>query len=278
MSAQQKLASAIAQRGPLCIGLDPDRDRLPACVRGDVATFLREIIAATSDLACAFKINSAFFESTAGLPGQGSAGEHAVLSAVRAAIPDSALFVWDGKRGDIANTNRHYAHAAFEVLGADAVTVHPYLGLDPLLPFLRYRDRLTFVLCATSEGSQMQDLCICEPGSSQPGQPLWQWVAQQVAERSEGQCGLVVGATQPERLSWVRRVAPRLPLLLPGVGAQGGQIPAPDGGAPILINASRSILYASAGPDFASAARAAAQSLRAACTMAAASPAALLAG
>ncbi|MBL9005704.1 MAG: orotidine-5'-phosphate decarboxylase [Myxococcales bacterium] len=261
MSAQAKLAIGMSQRGPLCIGLDPDRDRLPACVRGDVAVFLREIIATTADIACGFKINSAFFESM----GLDASGEGHVLASTRAALPSSALFIWDGKRGDIGNTNRHYAHAAFEVLGADAVTVHPYLGLEPLEPFLRYRERLTFVLCATSEGSQMQDLCISDREGEAMAQPLWQWVARKVAQQSDGQCGLVVGATQPERLAWVRKVAPQLPLLVPGVGAQGGQIPAQGSGAPLLINASRSILYASAGPDFAAAARAAALSLRTAC-------------
>jgi orotidine-5'-phosphate decarboxylase len=261
MSAQQKLASSLIEKGPLCIGLDPDRDRLPPCVRGDVAAFLREIVAATADIACAYKLNSAFFEAM----GHGPSGEALVLSQVRAALPTSCLFIWDAKRGDIGNTNRLYAQAAFDGLGADAVTVHPYLGLEPLQPFLRYRDRLTFILCATSEGSQMQELCISDPHGRHPPQPLWQWVAQEVAKTSEGQCGLVIGATQPERLAWVRETAPQLPLLLPGVGAQGGQIPAQGSGAPILINASRSILYASAGPDFAIAAREAARTLRAAC-------------
>lgn len=270
MSAQKKLAAAVAHHGPLCIGLDPDRERLPDCVRGDVATFLREIIAATTDVACAYKINSAFFESM----GLDAGGSGDVLSKVRKALPESALFIWDGKRGDIQNTNRHYAQAAFDVLGADAVTVHPYLGIEPLQPFLRYRDRLTFILCATSEGSQMQDLCIQCTGDGSAPQPVWQWVAQKVAQISEGQCGLVVGATQPDRLAWVRKVAPQLPLLLPGVGAQGGAIPSQGSGAPILINASRSILYASAGVDFAAAARAAALSLRAACTAPAGHPAA----
>ncbi len=255
MSAQQKLSQGMTQRGPLCIGLDPDPQRLPRCVRGDIAAFLRDIIAATSDLACAYKINSAFFES------QGI-DEGAVLSAVRRAIPDAALFIWDGKRGDIGNTNRHYAHAAFEVLGADAVTVHPYLGLAPLEPFFRYRDRLTFVLCATSEGSQLQDLCIQDAAAGARPLALWQWVACEVARIDHGQCGLVVGATQPDRLAWVRKHAPQLPLLLPGVGAQGGQIPVQDASAPLLINASRSILYASPGDDFAMAARTAAAQLR----------------
>lgn len=249
MSAQHKLASGLSQYGPLCVGLDPDPARMPASVHGEVDSFLCEIIAATADLACAYKINSAFFESL------GAAGTH-VLAAVRRAIPERALFIWDAKRGDIANTNLHYARTAFEIIGADAVTVHPYLGLDALAPFFHYTDRLTFVLCATSEGTALQELCI-QPG----GEPLWQWVAREVARLSTGQCGLVVGATRPDSLRRVRQLAPELPLLVPGVGAQGGSVPA----QPALINVSRSILYASAGADFASAARAAAQSVRDAC-------------
>lgn len=248
MSAQLKLAHGLSEYGPLCVGLDPDPERMPTLVRGDVAAFLREIIAATSDLVCAYKINSAFFE------GMGQAGAQA-LAAVRQAIPERALLIWDAKRGDIANTNVHYARSAFVVHGADAVTVHPYLGLEPLAPFLAYSDRLTFILCATSEGSALQDLCV------QPdGEPIWEWVARNVARLSTGQCGLVVGATRPEQLRRVRELAPALPLLVPGVGAQGGALPA----QPALVSVSRSILYASRGADFASAARAAAMTLRSA--------------
>lgn len=253
MSAQRKLGTGLHQQGPLCIGLDPDPAQLPEALRGDVAAFLIEIIAATSDLASAFKINTAFFEAL------GHAGMLA-LERVRQAIPPSALLIWDAKRGDIANTNRHYARSAFEVWGADAVTVHPYLGIEPLAPFFDYADRLTFVLCVTSEGSALQSLHIAESG-----EPVWSWVARAVARVSRGQCGLVVGATRPEQLRAVRELAPELPLLVPGVGAQGGEIPT----QPALINVSRSVLYASAGADFASAARSAAASLRARCTSAA---------
>lgn len=255
MSAQQKLTRAAAERGSLCVGLDPDRARLPACVRGDVVAFLRQIIFATSDLAAAYKVNSAFFES------MGAAG-YAALSQVRAAMPTAALFIWDAKRGDIENTNQQYAQAAYDDLGADAVTVHPYLGLSTLEPFFRYEDRLTFVLCATSEGSELQDLCIQDAPALHPAwrtEALWQWVARAVAQRSSGQCGLVVGATKPDRLAWVQREVPNLPLLIPGVGAQGGSLPtAAQPTQPRLINVSRSILYADSGPDFASAAREAA--------------------
>lgn len=253
MSAQQKLARGLSEYGPLCIGLDPEPDQLPAAVRGDVSAFLTEVIAATADLASAYKINSAFFESL------GDAGMQA-LAAVRRAIPAHALLIFDAKRGDIANTNVHYARSAFAVHGADAVTVHPYLGLDALAPFFAYADRLTFVLCATSEGTALQELRVQPSGES-----IWEWVAREVAQRSTGQCGLVVGATRPGALHRVRELAPALPLLVPGVGAQGGSVPA----QPALINVSRSILYASRGADFAAAARAAAKTVRTACLAAA---------
>lgn len=248
MTARQKLLRNLAESGPLCIGLDPDPARIPQSLRGDVARFLIEIIHATADLASAYKINTAFFESL------GREG-FMTLARVRDVIPERALVIWDAKRGDIENTNRHYAHSAFVVWQADAVTVHPYLGLDALAPFFAFRDRLTFVLCATSEGCALQDL--------QAGvEPLFAWVARQVQERDQGQCGLVVGATQAGKLDRVRALAPQLPLLVPGVGAQGGQIPA----QPALINASRAILYAAhEGRDFAAAAREAAVSLIASC-------------
>lgn len=244
MSAQLKLAERLRIRGPLCIGLDPDPRMIPACVSGDVAVFLREIISATADLACAYKVNAAFFEAL------GAKGMR-LLEQVRGVLPSDSYLVWDAKRGDITNTNRHYAKSAFSVWNADAVTVSPYLGFDSLAPFLDYTSRLTFVLCATSEGTELQELTV---GSSHT--PLWLWVAQQAALRSRGQIGLVVGATYPERISAVRSVAPTLPLLVPGVGAQGGAIPS----QPALVNVSRSILYASPDADFASCARAAAAS------------------
>jgi orotidine-5'-phosphate decarboxylase len=259
MSAQLKLRKNLQTRGPLCIGLDPDRARLPEVCRGDLALFLREIIAATAELASAYKVNSAFFESL------GHEG-FALLAEVRAAIPESALFILDAKRGDIRNTNEHYAKSAFEVFAADAVTVHPYLGLQMLEPFFAYRDRLTYILCATSEGTSLQELAVNDAHGSLP---LWLWVARAVADKhkeqldqtGQGQCGLVVGATRPGSLEKVRAAAPSVPLLVPGVGAQGGEIPS----QPALVNASRSILYASGGADFAQAAADAARTLRAAC-------------
>lgn len=246
MSAHAKLANRLKARGPLCVGLDPDPRLIPTCLRGDVTAFLREIVSATADLACAYKINVAFFESL-GLVGM------RILEQVRASIPADSYVVWDAKRGDIANTNRHYAKSAFGVWNADAVTVSPYLGFDSLAPFFDHTNRLTFVLCATSEGTELQDLQV-----SPSRKPLWLWVAEQAAAKTRGQIGLVVGATYPERVAAVREVSADLPLLVPGVGAQGGAIPS----QPALVNVSRAILFASKERDFAECARQATASFR----------------
>ena len=248
MSALIKYARAVA-RGGLCVGLDVEPACLPAEVGGDCLQFLQEIIGATSDLVGAYKVNAAFFEA------QGAAGWQ-LLSQVRRAVPSDTLLILDGKRGDIESSNRAYARAAFDALGVDAVTVHPYLGLAPLQPFLERPDRLTFVLCATSEGRALQSLRLAS------GEPVYLWVARQVAALQRENCGLVVGATASAELAAVLAVAPGLPLLVPGVGAQGGDWPR----QAALVNVSRSILYASSGPDFAAAARAKAQALLAAQT------------
>jgi orotidine-5'-phosphate decarboxylase len=243
VDAVAKYGHALA-RGGLCVGLDPDPARLPAAVGGDVAVFLREVIQATQSRVGAFKLNAAFYEA------QGSAGWR-LLEKVRAWISPEMLLILDGKRGDIESSNRAYATAAFDALGVDAVTVHPYLGMAPLAPFWERSDRMTFVLCATSEGRTLQTL------PTAAGEPLYLWVARQVAALQRPGCGLVVGATAPDELAAVRAAAPALPLLVPGVGAQGGAWPV----GPALVNVSRSILYASAGTDFALAAHRAVEQL-----------------
>lgn len=256
-SASEKLERGLRERGALCVGLDPDPEQLPPAVKGDVARFLCDIVEATADLACAYKLNAAFFEAL-GLPGL------LALERVRQAIPHRAFVIWDAKRGDIANTNRFYAQAAFSTWDADAVTVQPYLGLEPLAPFLEYADRMALVLCATSEGNRMQQLLVHETPqetADERAEPLYLWLARQVAALNRGSAagrlGLVVGATVPAQLAAVRAVAPELPLLVPGVGAQGGSWPEP----PALVNVSRAVLYAGRGADFAQAARRAAQEL-----------------
>lgn len=249
-------AAAQRHRSLLCIGLDPDPAQLPPGY--DVAQFLRAIIDATADLACCYKPNAAFFEA------DGAAGWE-TLRAVIAAVPADVPVLLDAKRADIGNTTRFYARAAFETLGAHAITANPYLGADALEAFLAYEDRHTFVLCRTSNpgAAAIQDLRL------DGGEPVYERVARLAREwNTRGNVGLVVGATVPAQAARVRALCPDQLLLLPGVGAQGGDLEAAvraavdaDGGG-VLVNASRGVLYAGDGASFASAARAAAQQLR----------------
>jgi len=259
----QLLAAASARNDSLvCVGLDPEPERFPAGLGTRAAAifeFNQAIIDATADLVCAYKPQFAHYAAC------GAERELertiAYLHQQHPAIP----VLLDVKRGDVGNTAQRYAIEAFERYGADAATVNPYLGFDSIEPFLNYADRGVFVLCRTSNpgARELQDL---DCG----GRPLYQVVAEMVARRwnSRGNCGLVVGATYPGELAQVRAIAPQLPFLVPGVGAQGGDVEqvlangqtAQGGG--LLISSSRAILYASQGADFATAARAATQSLR----------------
>ena len=256
MTFLAKLRAATARnRSLLCVGLDPQPDRLPL---PDLLAFTRAIIDATADLVCAYKPNAAFFEAL------GLDGWRALRDTI-AAVPDGIPVILDAKRGDIAHSAAAYATACFDFLGADAVTVNPYLGADGVLPFLARPDRAAFVLCRTSNpgAADLQELLV-------NGEPLYLRVADLVQRWAvpHGNAGLVVGATDPAALAAVRARCPALPILLPGVGAQGGDLEAAvqagldADGAGLLVNASRSILYASAGADFAAAARAEAQRLR----------------
>ena len=249
-----------AKNSALCIGLDVDLFRLPASIpatREGVVRFCREIIAATQQYAAAYKPNAAFFE------GMGTWGLEA-LQAVRQHIPSDIIAIIDAKRGDIDTSNVHYAGAAFDVLGFDAITAHPYLGAEALEPFLSRPECGVFVLCRTSNpgARDFQDM------RNEAGERLYVSVAKAVQSWNlNDNCGLVTGATYPEELAAVRQAAPDLPLLIPGIGAQGGDltatVQAAGPAAPMLINASRSILYASRERDFAEAAAIAARNLHA---------------
>jgi len=244
-----KLCNAIERsRSFLCVGLDPDPARFPDVVRGDVGAFLREVVSATQDLVCAYKPNIAFYEAL------GERGWRVLKDTVEA-IPDSIPVILDAKRGDIGNTAKMYAKAYFKDLGVDAVTVNPYMGFDTIEPFLRYG--AAFVLCITTNPSA-GDFQFLQA----EGKPLYLWVAERAVEWARsGEVGLVTGATRPETIRKVREVAPCLPLLIPGVGAQKGDLEASvreglDGeGRGVIVNVSRAVLYASSGPDFAEAAR-----------------------
>jgi orotidine-5'-phosphate decarboxylase len=245
----------------LCVGLDPDIELIPKFLlrdRDPLFTFLKEIIEATSDTAIAYKPNIAFYE-TLGTPGW------KLLEKILEIIPADVLIVADAKRADIGNSSRKYAELFFQNYKFDAITVSPYLGQDSVIPFMDFEDRGIFVLCLTSnKGSQdFQYLNI-------DSEPLYLRIARKVSEWNlrSGNCGLVVGATHPEDMGSIREVAPELPFLIPGIGAQGGNLKiavqfgtdAASGCA--LITASRSILYASPDVDFAMAAEETANKLK----------------
>ena len=236
----------------LCVGLDPDPARFPDAVQGSVFEFCRQIVDATADLVCAFKPQIAYFAAT---------GAEADLERLCVYIRDchpKALLVLDAKRGDIGSTAEQYAREAFDRYGAQVVTVNPYMGTDTVEPYLRHPDGGVFVLCRTSNpgSGDFQNLLI-------DGEPLYLHVARRVAtEWNEiGDCGLVVGATYPAELAQVRAIVGNLPLLVPGIGAQGGDIAATlaagrtADGSGLMINSSRAVLYAGKGEDFAAAAR-----------------------
>ena len=243
----------------LCIGLDPDPDRLPDGV--STADFNRAVIEATSDLVCAYKPNIAFYEQS------GIEGLRA-LEATVAAVPSGIPVIVDAKRGDMGNTAKAYARALFDTWGFDAATVNPYLGGDSLEPFLEYGDKGVFVLCRTSNAGSSDLQALLTTAESGAAMPLYQRVALLALEwNTRGNVGLVVGATQPDELRWVRERCPSMPLLIPGVGAQGGDVAAAvrggvdANGELAIISSSREVLYAfreDGAGDFAEAARRAA--------------------
>ncbi len=259
-------AAARRNASLLCVGLDPDPARFPVGVARDAEGALRfslAIVEATTDLVCAYKPNLAFWEAF-GPPGLEA------LHRLRHAIPPDIPVIADAKRGDIGNTAEAGAAALFDYYGFDAATVNPYLGADSIEPWLRRPDRAALAVCKTSNpgSGDLQDL-LTAPRDGGEQRPLYELVARLVVRLNRnGNCGLVVGATYPEQLAAVRAIAPELPILVPGVGAQGGDLAASvrlgadARGERVIINASRTILYASGGRDFAAAARAAAAELR----------------
>lgn len=257
-------AATTANNSLLCVGLDPDVARFPVSLQGKsdaIFLFCKAIIDATASLACAFKPQIAYFAALGAEDQLQSVCDY--LKQHYPAIP----IILDAKRGDIGATAEQYAREAFERYRADAVTVNPYMGFDSIAPYLEWKDRGAIVLCRTSNpgGSDLQFLQV-------DGQPLYQHVARLVAEQwnRNGQCGLVVGATYPHELAQVRAIVGEMPLLVPGIGAQGGDIEATvkagrtGTGGGMMINSSRAILYAKpqGDEDFTSAAARAAQETR----------------
>lgn len=245
-----------ANRSLLCVGLDPDLAKMPAGLQDvhGIVTFCKAIVDATADVACAFKPQVAYF---AALGAERQLEQ--VCEYIRTRYPSVPL-VLDAKRGDIGATAHQYAREAYDRYGADAVTVSPYMGFDSVEPYMEWPDHGVIVLCRTSNpgGSDLQFLTV-------DGKPLYQHVAQMVASKwnRNGQCALVVGATFPEELRQVRAIVGDMPLLVPGVGAQGGDVQATVNagktadGSGMMINSSRAILYAMphAGEDYVAAAR-----------------------
>jgi orotidine-5'-phosphate decarboxylase len=245
----------------LCVGLDPDVERMPEPLAGRtdaIFEFCRAIVDATADTVCAFKPQFAHFASQRAEPAL-----ERLCRYIRETYPDVVLIL-DAKRGDIGSTAEHYACEAFDRYDAHAVTVSPYLGTESIEPYLRRLGRGIFVLCRTSNrgSADYQSLPVLGPDGQTD--PLYAHVARRVATEwnRSGDCGLVVGATYPTELGQIRAMVGDLPLLIPGVGAQGGDVAAivaagaDSGGRGMVISASRSILYAGSGPEFADAARA----------------------
>lgn len=247
----------------LCVGLDPEPAKFPGAMKGDASKiydFCAAIVEATADLVSAFKPQIAYFAA------HRAEDQLEKLMAYMRKVAPQVPVILDAKRGDIGSTAEQYAKEAFERYGADAVTLSPFMGFDSVQPYLKYHGKGAFLLCRTSNpgGDDLQ----AQRLASVPGEPL---VYEHIARLAQGpwnlngQLGLVVGATYPAEIERVRAVAPTVPLLIPGVGAQGGDAAATvkagwrgtasETAAPIVVNSSRAVLYASAGPDFAAAAR-----------------------
>ncbi|MCX6008702.1 MAG: orotidine-5'-phosphate decarboxylase [Chloroflexi bacterium] len=249
------LAARRRNNSLLCVGLDPDPGLMP---KVSLLEFNKAIVDATADLVCAYKPNLAFYEAL-GIDGL------KVLQKTIEYIPDHISIIGDGKRGDIGNTAKAYAKALFVTFGFDAATVSPYLGFDSVEPFIEYKDKGVFILCRTSNPGAVdfQNLVNIQ------GMPLYETVARKAKEWNVcGNIGLVVGATYPDELKAIRQLCPEMPLLIPGIGVQGGDLASAVKygidvqGEKAIIAVSRQILYASQGKDFAQAARHSAQELR----------------
>lgn len=267
MTFIEMLQGAQARNGSmLCVGLDPEPARFPGALKGDAARiydFCARIADATADLAIAFKPQIAYFAAH-----RAEDQLERLMAHLRANAPHVPVIL-DAKRGDIGSTAEQYAKEAFERYGADAVTLSPFMGFDSVQPYLKYQGKGAFLLCRTSNpgGEDLQNQRL----ASIEGQPLLYEHVARLAQgpwNLNGQLGLVVGATYPAEIERVRAIAPTVPLLIPGVGAQGGDAVATvkagwRADAPIVVNSSRAILYASAGDDFAQAARREAERTRA---------------
>jgi len=260
MKFTEKLDAAVKKNNSLlCIGLDIDLKRIPASLlnKSDpIFDFNKAIIDATKDLVCAYKPNIAFYEM------YGIYGMQALMKTIEYASDDIPIIL-DAKRGDVGHTAFAYAKAIFEIYKADATTINPYMGYDSVEPFLEYKDKGIFILCLTSNVGHKDFQVLGKE------EPLYQLVAKHVKEWDVSlNCGLVVGATNPDELKDIRKIVGDMPILIPGIGAQGGDLASSvrygvnKKGERAIINSSRSIIFASPGDDFAGAARQAARKLK----------------
>jgi len=254
MNFQKKLNNIITKNNSLvCVGLDSDINKLPEVVKNKPNPqfkFNKAIIDATCDLVCAYKPNSAFYEARGR---QGLAELKMTIDYLKTAYPE-IVTILDAKRADIGSTNEGYVSSIFDYYGFDAITLHPYLGREALQPFLAKADKGCIILCRTSNpgAGEFQDLSV-------EGQPLYKYVARQVAEKwnFNNNCLLVLGATYPEELGQVREMVGDLNFLVPGIGAQGGDLESilrqglNSQKAGLIINSARAIIFASTEPDFA---------------------------
>lgn len=260
-----KLVKAKWSQGKfVCVGLDSEYAKLPLCVKGSdpknsITAFNRAIVDSTKDLVCAYKLNIAFYLA------YGTAGLSALkktTSYINQYAPDVPI-IMDAKLADIGNTNNGYVQEIFGYLNADAVTVHPYLGAEALQPFLSQKDKGIIILCRTSNlgAGEFQDLMVST--TDIPSMLFYQHVAYRVANywNKNNNCLVVVGATYPDELGQVRKIIGDIPILIPGIGTQGGdleksvQFGKDSYGAGFIINSSRGIIFASNGPNFAQVAR-----------------------
>lgn len=259
MNFIEKLRQSREKRNSyLCVGLDSDTDKLPDSVMkarthpesdDPQLEFNSRIINATSEDACAYKINTAFYEC------RGSVGWKCLEQTIKL-IPADIPVIVDAKRGDIGNTSAKYALMVYENLKADAVTVSPYLGFDSVEPFLKYGYKCAFILCHTSNPSSedFQHAAVLRQDGFQEPVRLFELIAMKAAEWNEvGPCGLVMGANYPRYFERIKKIAPGLPVLVPGIGAQGGDLEktvANLAGGDFVINSSRGIIFASSAKDF----------------------------
>ena len=269
MNFSDQLAHAAAANDSLlCVGLDPEPAKFPGAWAGDASRifdFCAAIVDATKDLVIAFKPQIAYFAAQ-----RAEAQLERLIDHIRAQAPQVPVIL-DAKRGDVGSTAEQYAREVFERYRADAVTLSPFMGFDSIAPYLAYPGKGAILLCRTSNpgGGELQEQRLVA-ADGLPGERLFERIARLAAGpwNRNGQLGLVVGATYPADIERVREIAPRLPLLIPGIGAQGGDAEATvragaRDGAPIIVSSSRAVLYASAGTDFAEAARRVATATRA---------------